>query len=887
MRKSAVANRRKKIQSLKTKAREGKTKAEDLAEFTRSGAYVKYLLGEEKILEPIRSRADYLAQYQQFRSGPQETIARLEAEAASLPSTNGQKWNSFRHTKIGIIADEFLYESLKCAADFIPLTPGKFKDQIPDVEVVLIASAWRGLREEWLGLAQKGSYKRRLVEQQVIPLAKKLGKPVIFYSKEDPPNYDKFLSLASLADRVFTSAEEMIPKYREDLGPEVEIEAIRFAVNYELHNPLGCTRHPGRELIFAGSWMNHKYPQRARAAEKLFDGVLAADEELIIADRNLELDPEKFKNLERYNFPDRYVPHLHAPIEHRELQKIQKLLPLALNLNSVYSSQTMFANRVVELLGMGTTVLSNYSAGVNTLYPSVAILDSTDDVEQFLRTLTDEYIRYCQVEGIRAVYLHDTAFDRVDVLLNSVGIETPDDHHNIYVVAETPEAFSAFQASQATSASLTYLPSSKLGDIEGSEFGDLVLFLDQIELDGPDIVDDAICAFRYAAPDRLYISGFDSRDLAYEWLEEEQRHPHAVWLNAGESYSHAFSQGSTALRILTSAEVEPTVNSAPRSEKAEISVVVPVFNNGPHLIHKCFQSLYRSSIFPISRILLVDDGSTDSKTKGVLSLLERKHDNVQVFRFPEGGSGSASRPRNKGLDMAETDYVTYLDPDNEQVNDAFAVLLNKVKDTNCDFAIGNMIRFRDGRVTVHNAKYLRNAIAKAGGLTGENHDVLRALNFKPMSIQALVANTRWLKSLGLKQPEGAVGQDSYFFQQMLFYATRVEISSLPVHIYYAAISSSTVNSISANFYRKYLPLENARAEWLGRVGLLEDYKRTRFNPFLEHWYVEKLANVAIEDFDESVEIIRKIINIYGVDELANSETARIMQIVDESRPQVS
>ncbi|PAT06369.1 hypothetical protein CKJ81_05320 [Corynebacterium hadale] len=879
MRKSAITNRRKQLKQLKADAADGKARADHIVELTSNDLYKQYLLGQIKLLEPIRSREDYIAQYEQFRDTPKAQVQQLLEESKKLPRSNGQKWNKRRNAKIGIVADEFLFNSLESAADFVPLTPDNFKSEIPKLDLVLIVSAWRGLDGEWLGLAQQSWETRRIAEEELIPFAKQHDLPVIFYSKEDPPNYANFLGLARLADYVFTSAEEMIPKYKNDLGDDAKVSAIRFGVNYQYHNPLGSARHTGREILFAGSWLRHKYSQRRAAAEKIFDGVVASEEQFVILDRNLELDPEAFSNLERYNFPDRFVPHLHAPLDHRELQEIQRLLPLAINLNSVVASQTMFANRVVELQAMGTLLLSNYSAGVNTLYPNVTMLDSKVDTEQFLRTLSDDYIKYCQVEGIRSVFLGDTAFERVDTILDAAGIESPADSHHVYVVANTRESFEEFERSQATDVPLIFVPSDEADSLRGTADGDLVIFPERIRLDSPDIVSDAICAYRYSAPSRLYIDGFDSDLPAYEWFDSEDQPPHALWLDHGTTPADA---GTLSLRIRTSGRTKS--DQIPATENPDISVIVPVYNNGKHLLHKCMQSLRRSSIYPKSEILLVDDGSTDVKTKAILRLLDSVHGNVKVFSFPEGGSGSASRPRNKGLELTRTPWVTYLDPDNEQVNDAYSTLLGMIEgDEDANFAIGNMVRFKDKRSTFNNARFLKNAIAKTGQLNGKNNELLKELNFKPMSIQALVADTDWLRSLGIEQPLGAVGQDSYFFQQMLYYADKILISKLPAHIYYADVANSTVNSISPNYYRKYLPLEKSRAAWLREVGLLESYQATRFNQFLEHWYVKKLENVAPVDLDECLTLIREIIEIYGMSETTDHETARIMQVAEDLR----
>src|SRR5690625_7421597 len=101
-------------------------------------------------------------------------------------------------------------------------------------------------------------------------------------------------------------------------------------------------------------------------------------------------------------------------------------------------------------------------------------------------------------------------------------------------------------------------------------------------------------------------------------------------------------------------------------------------------------SLRRFSIFDQMEIVLVDDGSTDIATVHAIDQLERELDWVQVYRYEPGGSGSASRPRNKGLELASCDYVTYLDPDNEAPNAASVKPLHTVREAAAPFAVGAM-----------------------------------------------------------------------------------------------------------------------------------------------------------------------------------------------------
>lgn len=876
MKKSAVKNQLKRIKVLRASVQKAQNDLRKLREFTAGVVFRDAIKGNHDFFRPSIDRKEYMCRWDHYRPSTEERIQTLLENAAKLPKFSGQRWDNRRKVRIGIIADTFLYESLEPAAEFIPLTPSNYEEELERVDLLLVVSTWRGLDGEWHGAAMKSSPKRKLIESKLIPLAKEMGIPVAFYSKEDPPNYDRFISLAKKADVVFTSAIEKIDDYRDDLDRDIPVYPLRFGVNYEKHNPLGCMRHQGRELIFAGSWMGHKYEERTKAAVEIFQGVNDSESSLTIVDRNLNLDPKKFSDPDRYLYPEIFLPNLHGPLEHDEVLSLQKLLPLALNLNSVIGSQTMFANRVVELLAMGTLVLSNYSVGVNSLYPYVAQLHSSDDTTRFIDTLTPEYIRYCQVEGIRGVFSHDTAFDRVDEILAAVGLASEGSTHRILIVAESEEAFERFSESQATERALSYVQADEADATIGSTDGDLVINLANLSVSSPDIVDDAVAAYRYSDVDSLRLISFDSAEEAYEPRVEDEKATNCevFWLPAGQAIGETVSK--SGMTIMTSA---PTKRRNGGASERELSIIVPTYNNGPHLIHKCFNSLYRGSAFERSQIIIVDDGSTDVKTKACVDLLETRFPNVQVYRFPEGGSGSASRPRNKGLELVETPYVTYLDPDNEEVRDSYDFLLNACKEQEVDFAIGNMLRMKSKIATVNNARHLRNALAKAPTMNGHNLELLEQLKFQPMSIQALVARSDWLKSLGLEQPVGAVGQDSYFFQQMIFYARKIFITTRPVHVYYGAVTNSTVNSISPKFYRKYLILEEARTKWLREVGLFDSYVRTRFQTFFRGWYLDKLSFVAPEDRRECVAILQQITEMYGADV---AEDPEIVELLDRA-----
>src|SRR5699024_5157186 len=123
-----------------------------------------------------------------------------------------------------------------------------------------------------------------------------------------------------------------------------------------------------------------------------------------------------------------------------------------------------------------------------------------------------------------------------------------------------------------------------------------------------------------------------------------------------------------------------------------LSVIVPIHNNGTYLKYKCFLSMLNLSIFDELEIIFIDDGSNDKNTLRIVDELLYYYPDIEYKRF-DTGSGSASRPRNVGMKMANCELITFLDPDNESIEDGYSQLLKEMlNDDTLDLLVGNIIR---------------------------------------------------------------------------------------------------------------------------------------------------------------------------------------------------
>ncbi|MCT9869158.1 glycosyltransferase [Paenarthrobacter aurescens] len=844
--------------------------------FYSSKLYVDSVLAGEPV-SPSTTQRTYLTR--RNASYPQGYIEDLRPILDDIPETLGSRSLRPHPVDVAIIADEFLYKSFDSTARLSSVTPENYRDIADNAGLLLIASTWRGLNGEWKGLATPTSKKRKFLLEEVVPYFRGKGTPVAFYSKEDPPNYSEFLSIAKAADHVFTCAEESVPDYARDCPDAASIGVLSFGVNPYHHSPVYSRRHRLPDVLFAGSWHTQRYPERRSGGKAIFDGVLESSRNLVIIDRNWSLENS------RYFFPEEYLQHVVPTVEHDLLLKLQRISDFNINLNSVISSPSMYANRVVELQAMGSMVLSNYNVGVNNRFPNVLTAQTASDVREVLDGISKTTLYEVQMEGLRRVYKDHLAHDRMAEILEAAGLAVGASPARVCAVMESPSQEPRRAVQEQTVKGIETLTHEQLRQ-RYEEFDIAVPVSDRFRY-APTYVEDLVNAFKYADVDFVMKSvPGDVTDT--DIMPEHESFPTlsepsagALWLDsaAGE----AFRQGGRVHGngyVLDPLGIARHTNSlslsdpAPAPSEAILSVIVPVHNNGPFLLHKCVRSLERSSIFDKMEIILVDDGSTDLRTHQILDELAERHTQISVFKFGDTGSGSASRPRNKGLELATAPWVTYLDPDNEAIHDGYAKLVEIAVEGSLDIAMGDVLMLADEVKTFHNAHQLGRQLDD-GSECGDN--LLRRLDFYPMSIQAAVLNSAWLKGLRLEQPVGALGQDSFFFQQLIHYARRANVLEVPVHIYYGAVEQSVVNTIGPGFFRKYLPLEMARAGWLEEIGALEDYKATRAQTFMKHWFVGKLKQVAKQDLAECVEIIQQLGRIYEPITWDDAEVSDLMK----------
>jgi spore maturation protein CgeB len=325
--------------------------------------------------------------------------------------------------KIACILDEFSYKSFQYESRFIQLDPDDWEEIMlrEQPHLLFVESAWKGKELKWgnkiggLNISQDRNLR------ELVKWCREHNMPTVFWNKEDPSNFDHFIEAAKYFDFIFTTDINSIPRYKEIIGHD-RVFVLMFAAQPRLHNPINRDREKIGKVAFAGTWYNQKHDNRGKELQLLLTPALEYD--LHIYDRMFEF---KYKD---YLFPDIYHPCIKGFLAYNEMIHTYKKYRVFLNVNSVSDSPTMFSRRVFELLACGTAVISNYSIGIEKLFPGLVKLCRTEnDTRQYLQELLDdeEYLDRLALKAQREVFSQHTYKHRLNQVLDTIGL-TPQKH---------------------------------------------------------------------------------------------------------------------------------------------------------------------------------------------------------------------------------------------------------------------------------------------------------------------------------------------------------------------------------------------------------------------------------------------------------------------------
>lgn len=126
----------------------------------------------------------------------------------------------------------------------------------------------------------------------------------------------------------------------------------------------------------------------------------------------------------------------------------------------------------------------------------------------------------------------------------------------------------------------------------------------------------------------------------------------------------------------------------------KVSVIIPVYNSAAYL-PACVASIMNQT-YKNLEILLIDDGSVDNSLQ-ICNEFAQRDTRIKV-RHQENRGVSAAR--NAGLEIAEGEYITFVDSDDQMVENGVSLLVNDLEEQNADIATASQFYITSDQTVV-------------------------------------------------------------------------------------------------------------------------------------------------------------------------------------------
>jgi SAM-dependent methyltransferase/spore maturation protein CgeB len=335
-----------------------------------------------------------------------------------------------RDVKVAVIMDVFSTGAFKYEWQQITFGPDDWREVLERERPAMLfcESAWHGNSGRWATMMSAAGAPKQPV-RDLVAWCKEQGIPTVFWNKEDPPNFDRFIETAKLFDHVFTVDADCIPRYVEALGHD-RVELLPFGAQPRIHNPIAVPGGRKYEVAFAGTYHAKKYPERAAQMQTILGP--AREFDLHIYSR-ISDDPD-------FAFPPEYTDNIVGSLPYERMLAAYKAYKIFLNVNSVTESPTMCARRVFELSACGTPVVSGYSRALERVFGDLVRLAATPEqtTEALIDLMKDAELRdRIGHLAMREVFEKHLYGHRAETVLSAAGVAVPRRERSISVILPT------------------------------------------------------------------------------------------------------------------------------------------------------------------------------------------------------------------------------------------------------------------------------------------------------------------------------------------------------------------------------------------------------------------------------------------------------------------
>ncbi len=278
----------------------------------------------------------------------------------------------------------------------------------------------------------------------------------------------------------------------------------------------------------------------------------------------------------------------------------------------------------------------------------------------------------------------------------------------------------------------------------------------------------------------------------------------------------------------------------------KVSVIVPVYNTEEYL-PRCVESIIAQT-FTDFELILINDGSTDNSGKKCDDYA-KKDSRIIVIHKKNGGVSSA---RNKGIDIAKGEWITFVDSDDWISSDFLSSFTYDADLMICGIELFGATHTKQ----IPDSQLLQNTSEIYTWLSSNCH-----LGYVP-SPWAKIYRTSIIKTFEIKYNTSIIrGEDAIFNFDYILHCESIKLFNIATYHYYYIIEISSIGSkyaISAQTYYNHIrALQNSVSKLEKRFNKkLTLIKKRHFGHLLPFFYYY-IKNLSISEARKELRIFAK------------------------------
>lgn len=293
----------------------------------------------------------------------------------------------------------------------------------------------------------------------------------------------------------------------------------------------------------------------------------------------------------------------------------------------------------------------------------------------------------------------------------------------------------------------------------------------------------------------------------------------------------------------------------------KISVIIPVYNTEKYL-KECLDSIINQTLKDIE-IICVDDGSTD----GSLVILQEYAEKDKRIKILKGKGTGAGGARNVGLDVAQGEYLLFLDSDDFFELNMFEKMYRKGIETASDIVLCNACRFNtnDGTFNDYETSFIPDEIKQYN--TFNREDI-------PNKIFTYFSNSIWNKLYkrsfvnfyNIRIQEIKRSNDLYFVRCALAVAKTISYVD-EKFVFYRVGVTNNIQSKNINTPKEYLKAIYAIQDFLIKNNLFDKLSFAFKRLVIEHseYYLITFKSYPITYFKLLLFLKNNVFKEFGID----------------------